>query len=153
MKSHRRKLYFEIERNLEMRERTQRVFLILALASIFLFMFTACTMNPTLYKDAKGRDVVTLGGSLLTKVKTESASITRPDGTVLTYNRTGKNEVSVPNAVIAGSVAETLSGDWLASDTAATAAEVSKTQINAEKLIKVTDSNNAVKTAEILVPE
>ena len=105
MKSHRRKLYFEIERNQEMRERTQRVFLILALASILLFMFTACTMNPTLYKDAKGRDVVTLGGSLLTKVKTESASITRPDGTVLTYNRTGKNEVSVPNAYIAGQVA------------------------------------------------
>lgn len=113
----------------------------------------ACTVKPFAVTTTKGSTYRSLGGSIMTKAKTELASMTLPDGTTMSYSTTGKNEVSVPNAVIAGSVAETLSGDWLASDTAATAAEVSKTQITADKVIKVTDSNNAVKTAEILAPE
>lgn len=113
----------------------------------------ACTVKPFTVTTGKGSTYRSLGGSIMTKSKTELASMTLPDGTTMSYSTTGKNEVSVPNAVIAGSVAETLSGDWLASDTAATAAEVSKTQITADKVIKVTDSNNAVKTAKILAPE
>lgn len=113
----------------------------------------ACTVKPFTVTTTKGSTYRSLGGSIMTKAKTEIAAMTLPDGTTMSYSTTGKNEVSVPNAVVAGSVAETLSGDWLASDTAATAAEVSKTQIAADKIIKVTDSNNAVKTAEILAPE
>lgn len=102
------------------------------LVGCIIGMLASCTMNPTLYKDAKGRDVVTLGGSLLTKVKAESASITRPDGTVLTYTRSGKNEVSVPNAYIAGQVAESLAGIAAEVTNVKTAADVSKVGIAAD---------------------
>jgi len=47
MNPHRRQLYFEIERKIEIRRRTERVLILLALASILLLMFTACT---TAYK-------------------------------------------------------------------------------------------------------
>lgn len=112
--------------------------------ALCLLLLSSCTINPTLYTDAKGRDVVTLGGSILTKVKAESASIARPDGTTLSFTRSGKNEVSVPNAYIAGQVAEGLadiaagvSSTSIAAEVskAGMAADVSKTQIEATKAV------------------
>lgn len=121
--------------------------LLLGLAALLLIMHSACTINPTLYTDAKGRDVVTLGGSLLTKVKAESASITRPDGTTLSFTRSGKNEVSVPNAYIAGQVAEGLADIAAGVSNVKTAADVSKAGIAAD----VTKSQiEATKAVELL---
>jgi ferric-dicitrate binding protein FerR (iron transport regulator) len=63
-----------------------------------LALLTSCTVNPFVVTTAKGHQVTSLGGSFLTKTTKESGTITRPDGTVLSYDRTGKDETRVPIA-------------------------------------------------------
>jgi ferric-dicitrate binding protein FerR (iron transport regulator) len=64
-------------------------------SSLFL---SSCTVNPFEVTTAKGHQVTSLGGSFLTKTTKESGTITRPDGTVMSYGRTGKDETRVPIA-------------------------------------------------------
>ena len=53
MNAHRRNLYLQIERTREMKLRAQRICILLELAGILLFMFTACT---TAYKSTTRAD-------------------------------------------------------------------------------------------------
>jgi hypothetical protein len=68
----------------------------------------ACTVNPIVYTDAKGRAAAWLGGSVGTKATEEYASITRPDGTVITHMRKGKDEVAIPRAYMQAKLGEAL---------------------------------------------
>lgn len=133
---------------------------LLAIGIMFIIvcLFSGCTVKPFIVSTAPtatapAKTYNSLGGSIFTKAKAETASMTLPDGTQMSYSVTNKSEVAVPNAVIAGSVAEAISSDLLSSDTAATAAEVTKSQISATEAIEITKSNNALEAAKIIVPE
>jgi hypothetical protein len=90
--------------------------------------------------------IFSLGFSILTKSKTETAAVELPDGTRMSHSVTGKNEVSVPNSYIAGQVTENLA-DIAAGVTntttaagvskASISADVSKTQIEADKAVNL----------------
>lgn len=61
MNAYRENLYLHIERRREMKLRAQRICILLALASILLFMFTACTVARG---NANGYTLASLGGDL-----------------------------------------------------------------------------------------
>lgn len=108
----------------------------------------ACTVHPFTYRDAS-RDIASLGGSIMTKSKTESATLTKPDGTTMSYTSNGKNEVSVPNNMIAAGLATDLAGIQAGVTNTSTAADVSKAKISAGSAVKINASDNALKAAEI----
>lgn len=141
---------------LEYRQRLARkIFVILALFGLISFLMlcvTSCTLHPVIYKGRDGAHVVSLGGSVMTKSKTETASLSLPDGTTMSYSTTGKNETSVPNALIAGSVATSLADTQAVTDQAASAAAVKTTKIKSAEAIKINASNNALEAAKIHVP-
>ena len=101
----------------------------------------SCTISPVVYTDAKGRDVAWLGGSLVTKSKEQFASITRPDGTVITHQIVGKDETAVPRYWVQAQAAEAIAG---------IAGSVSKNAANNETARVV--SGDAVKTTAITAP-
>jgi len=78
------------------RKRLWEHLLSMKLAIALLSVLCSCTVNPTLYTDTKGRMVATLGGSALSKAGYEAASITLPDGAVLSMTRHGKDETRIP---------------------------------------------------------
>lgn len=80
----------------------------LGLLLFSLLSCISCTINPIVYTDAKGRDAAWLGGSVGTKADYETASITRPDGTVITHSRHGKDEVAIPRAYMQARLGEAL---------------------------------------------
>lgn len=117
-----------------------------------LLCLTSCTLHPLIYTNPQGANIVSLGGSVMTKSKTESASLTLADGTTMSYSTTGKNETTVPTAIIAGSVATSLADTQAVTDQADTAAAVRTTKIKSAEAIKINASNNALEAAKIHVP-
>jgi len=77
----------------------------------------SCTVNPYTAVTSNGTNIVSLGGSLLTKSKAEFGEIVKADGTRLSYGRTGKNEVSVANSYLTAAAAVEL-GKATSSDAA-----------------------------------
>lgn len=131
---------------------------LLCLASLALLTLVSCTVKPFTVTtratvDAPEKTYRSLGGSILTKAKTEMASMTLPDGTSMSYYVTGKSEVSVPNAYIAGQVTESLADIAAGVSNASTAADVSKAQISADQAVKITESNNALEAAKLVPVE
>ena len=59
----------------------------------------ACSIHPFTYTGSNV-NIASLGGSLMTKNVSENSSVTKPDGTVITYNSVGKDETAVPNKFI-----------------------------------------------------
>jgi hypothetical protein len=106
-----------------------------------LLLLCACTINPVVYTDAKGRDVAWLGGSAITKSKDHMASITRPDGTVITTRTVGKDETAVPRYAIQAQAAEAIAG---------IAGSVTKNAANNETARVI--SGDGVKTTAITAP-
>jgi hypothetical protein len=120
-----------------------------------VFALVSCTVKPFVVTTAataeKPETVVrSLGGSILTKAGTETASMTLPDGTQMSYSVAKKSEVSVPNAYIAGQVTESLADIAAGVSNAATAADVSKASISADTAVKITESNNALEAAKLV---
>jgi hypothetical protein len=79
-----------------------------ALVGVLVLLLCSCTVNPTVMTLKNGRELVTLGGSVGTKADYETATITRPDGTVLSYSRHGKDEVAIPRAYMQARLGEAL---------------------------------------------
>jgi hypothetical protein len=111
---------------------------ILTLTLILISSAVSCTISPVVYTDSKGRDVAWLGGSAITKSKDHMASITRPDGTVISTRTVGKDETAVPRYYIQAKAAEAIAG---------IAGSVTKNGANNETARVV--SGNAVKTTAI----
>lgn len=130
-----------------------------AQTTLFILLFclgfvSSCTVKPFIVTQGANserpeRVLTSLGGSILTKSKTELASITLPDGTTLSHYVTGKNETSVPNAYIAGQVTEALGEMAAGVSNTGTAAEVSKAQITATQAVDIQKSKDAVEAARI----
>ena len=97
--------------------------------AMMLFL-ASCSVNPFVLTKADGTEVASLGVSVFTKSKTESGRITRPDGSVLEYSKTGKNETTGITtsvaAYAAGQVAQAYSDSKAATDQAKVAAEAAK---------------------------
>lgn len=119
----------------------------LILASLSLLL-CACTVHPFTYRDAT-REVASLGGSIMTKSKSESAYLEKPDGTKMSYTVSGKNETSVPNTLIGAELATGLSEIQAGVTNTTTAAGVSTAKISAGKAVKINASDNALKAAQI----
>jgi hypothetical protein len=76
--------------------------------SFLAILLASCTLNPTIVTYRGGREIVSLGGSVGTKADYETASITRPNGDVLTVTRRGKDEVAIPRAYMQAKLGEAL---------------------------------------------
>lgn len=63
-----------------------------AFAFVLALLLASCTVEPTLYRDSKGREVASLGGSLFTKSTAKELTITKADGTVITSRTQGVDE-------------------------------------------------------------
>ena len=111
------------------------------LMSILTLLLTSCSIAPVVYTDAKGRDVAWLGGSLVTRSKDHMASITRPDGTVISTRTVGKDETAVPRYWVQAQAAEAIAG---------IAGSVSKNAAN-NATARVA-SNDAVRSTAITAP-
>jgi hypothetical protein len=95
--------------------------------------------------------VASLGWSIGTKSKEESGSLELPDGTKMSYSVSGKNEVAIPNAYIAGQTAEALGAIAAGVTNAQTAAGVTNAQTAADQAVKIQQSKDAVEIAKIPV--
>jgi hypothetical protein len=104
-------------------------------------VLVSCTLNPTVYTDNKGREIVTLGASVMTKSKVEYAAITRKDGTRIEHFRSGKDETAIPRYYIQAQAAEAIAG---------IAGSVTKNAANNETARAV--SADAVKSTAITAP-
>jgi len=112
------------------------IILIIVMMTIVVSL-TSCTVKPFTVTSAAtatapARVVRSLGGSILTKAGQETASMTLPDGTQMSYSVKKKTEVSVPNAYIAGQVIEGVADIAAGVSNTSTAAEVSKAGIAAD---------------------
>jgi hypothetical protein len=117
---------------------------LICLIAVMLFAalcLCSCTLNPTIYTDNKGREIVTLGASVMTKAKEEYAAITRPDGTRIEHYRTGKDETAIPRYAIQAQAAAAI---------ASVAGSVTKNAASNETARAV--SSDAVKSTAITAP-
>ena len=67
-------------------------------ALVILFtsaVLSACVVNPFSYTDGKGRTVDSTGVSFLSESTQEGGSITKKDGTVIEYSRTGGKQTKL----------------------------------------------------------
>jgi hypothetical protein len=77
--------------------------MIAILRILLLIGLPSCTVQPTLYTRTDGTRIATLGGSLATRSKARTLSLTLPDGTILTSS--GDNdETVVPRMSMMGSL-------------------------------------------------
>lgn len=117
----------------------------------------SCTIRPTV-RDAQG-NLATLGGSFLSRSKSETAYYKGPLGE-MGYSDTEKDETVVPATYIKGDVIKSLSGDMLSAHNTTNATTqtigaqgVQKTQINATKAVDLKKlSPSTIKAQEALVP-
>jgi len=65
-----------------------------ALLAVLPLMLVACNVNPTVITKADGTVIATTGGSVFSKSASESAEITKADGTTIRFSRVAKDEVS-----------------------------------------------------------
>lgn len=93
----------------------------LLLIAALSFSMISCSIHPFTYTNPQtGGNVASLGASVLTKTKGESAYMEKGD-MKMGYTITGKSEVSVPNTLIWGSALSSVASDAAASYTAKTA--------------------------------
>lgn len=60
-----------------------------------MILLVGCTIEPFSYRDAKGREVASLGSSLLTKAAQRDLRITRADGTTIESRTSTKDETKL----------------------------------------------------------
>lgn len=96
--------------------------------------------------------ITSLGFSILTKSKHETAYVELPDGTKMSSTVSGKNEVSVPNTYLNWQGAEALANIAAGVTNTATAARVSETGIAADVSKAKIDADKTVKLLK-LAPE
>jgi len=119
---------------------------------ILPFFLNSCNIRPFTYTDARGNTTKSLGGSVLTKATESIASITSPDGSVISFSERGKDETSgalalartwsavkvadflkqSTNAKTAADASVTKAGIKSSTEKAAIAADVDKARITAE---------------------
>jgi hypothetical protein len=68
----------------------------LTLSLAALLTSVSCTLGPTLVTRPGGTQLTTLGGSLLSRAGYETATLTHPDGTMLTVTRHDRDDTRVP---------------------------------------------------------
>ncbi len=82
------------------------------LALLACTLLSGCTIDPFVVtkSTASGPLVIrSLGSSLLTRAKLETASLTSPDGTTMSYTRAGKTETAAPvSSAVAGAGLEVI---------------------------------------------
>ena len=87
------------------------ILLILPLAGV------SCTVNPFVTTAPSGSRVSSLGGSIFSKSTWEEGEITNPDGSIIKFGRSGRDEVSgvtsLAKSYATAGVAKSLSGDFL----------------------------------------
>lgn len=66
-------------------------------------LLCSCTIKPFI-TNFNGREVVSLGGSFATKSNHEIVTITKPDGTIFSYETEAQDETIVPNNYLKGKV-------------------------------------------------
>lgn len=67
----------------------------LVLAALAAELLCSCVANPFTYTDSKGREIASTGFSILSESQQEGGSITKPDGTLIEYNRTGGKQTKL----------------------------------------------------------
>jgi hypothetical protein len=93
------------------------------LVAALSFSMISCIIHPFAYTNPQtGGNVASLGASMLTKSKGESAYMKKGE-LEMGYSITGKSEVSVPNTLIWGAALSSAVSDAAASYTAKTAAD------------------------------
>ncbi|MDB6138202.1 MAG: hypothetical protein JWO94_1274 [Verrucomicrobiaceae bacterium] len=74
------------------------------LLALALLCLAACNIRPLEFTQANGQPADWLGGSLLTSSASETATITKKDGTVLSYTRKQGDETLVASKYIGAGV-------------------------------------------------
>lgn len=64
-----------------------------------MILLAGCTIEPLIYTDAKGREVASLGSSLLTKATQRDLTIRKADGTTIESRTTGKDETKAASVI------------------------------------------------------
>lgn len=131
----------------------KKQYLLFGAILLIAFSSTSCTVHPFTYANAQsGSQVASLGGSLLTKTKGESAYLEKGD-LKMGYNMQGKSETSVPNTLIWGSALSSIAGDVANSVNAATASKEAMNATNAATQVELAkEATKAAEAAAVVVP-
>ena len=113
------------------------------------FLITVEARPATAKKPAKPPiQIASLGFSILTKSKEETASMELPGGIKMSHSISGKNEVSVPNTLITSQALEAMSAISAGVANTTTKAGVDKAQISATQAVEIQQSRAAVEISK-----
>jgi hypothetical protein len=112
------------------------------------FLLVSCSVGPFYMKTAKGTEVVSAGGSIMTKSDSEDTFVQKGDFTA-SHSTKKKNEVSVPNnAILAGA---TVAAAEAAADAAKVISnnKVAETTINSATSVELAQKANEAAAAKL----